>query len=53
MIVSILAGAAALVLGVLAEATVGVSWNMHGIGGMVSASLIGAIILWNVRQLKK
>ena len=42
---AILAAIVSLVLGVLAEASVGVRWNMAGIGCMVSVVIMGAFII--------
>ena len=43
---AILAAIVSLVLGVLAEASVGVRWNMAGIGCMVSVVIMGAFIIY-------
>ena len=43
---AILAAIVSLVLGVLAEASVGVRWNMTGIGCMVSVVIMGAFIIY-------
>ena len=43
---AILAAIVSLVLGVLAEASVGVRWNMTGIGRMVSVVIMGAFIIY-------
>lgn len=41
-----------LVVGVLAEATIGVSWNMQGVGTLLGIAIMGAFILWAVRHPK-
>ncbi len=43
---AILAAIVSLVLGVLAEASVGVRWNMTGIGCIVSVAIMGAFIIY-------
>ena len=43
---AILAAIVSLVLGVLAEASVGVRWNMTGIGCIVSVVIMGAFIIY-------
>ena len=43
---AILAAIVSLVLGVLAEASVGVPWNMTGIGCIVSVAIMGAFIIY-------
>ena len=42
-----------LVLGILAEATIGVNFNMAGIGSIVAVAVMGVFILWAVRHGKK
>lgn len=49
----IIAVLATLILGVLTEATIGVRFNMPGIGSMVAVAIMGAFILWAVRHGKK
>lgn len=49
----IIAVLATLILGVLIEATIGVRFNMPGIGSMVAVAIMGAFILWAVRHGKK
>lgn len=41
-----------LAVGVLAEATIGISWNMRGIGTLLGVAIMGAFILWTVRHPK-
>ena len=43
---AILAAIVSLVLGVFAEASVGVRWNMTGIGCIVSVAIMGAFIIY-------
>ena len=43
---AIFAAIVSLVLGVLAEASVGVRWNMTGIGCIVSVAIMGAFIIY-------
>ena len=42
----------ALVVGVIAEATIGVNWNMSGIGTLLTVCIMGAVILWAIRHPK-
>ena len=42
----------ALAIGVLAEATIGIGWNMSGIGTLLAVCIMGAVILWAVRHPK-
>ena len=41
-----------LVVGLVAEATIGVHWNMPGVGTILATSIMGAVILWAVRHPK-
>lgn len=41
-----------LVVGVLAEATIGISWNMRGVGTLLGVVIMGAFILRAVRHPK-
>lgn len=41
-----------LIAGVFAEATIGVRFNMPGIGTMLSVALMGAIIISIIRKKK-
>lgn len=42
-----------LVIGVLAEASIGIEWNIRGIGTLLAVCIMGAVILWAVRHPKK
>lgn len=41
-----------IIAGVLAEATVGVQFNMPGFGVIIAVAVMGAFILWSVRYKK-
>ena len=41
-----------LVVGVLAEATIGITWNMRGVETLLGVAIMGAFILWAVRHPK-
>ena len=41
-----------LAVGVLAEATIGITWNMRGVGTLLGVAIMGAFILWAVRHPK-
>ena len=42
----------ALAVGVLSEATIGINWNMNGIGTLLAVCIMGTAILWAVRHPK-
>ena len=42
----------ALAVGVLSEATIGIDWNMNGIGTLLAVCIMGTAILWAVRHPK-
>ena len=44
----IVAAIITLVVGILAEATIGISWNMRGVGTLLGVAIMGAFILWAV-----
>ena len=46
----IVAAIITLAVGVLAEATIGISWNMRGVGTLLGVAIMGAFILWAVRH---
>ena len=46
----IVAAIITLAVGVLAEATIGISWNMRGVGTLLGVAVMGAFILWAVRN---
>ena len=48
----IIAAIITLVVGILAEATIGISWNMRGVGTLLGVAIMGAFILWAVRHPK-
>ena len=48
----IVAAIITLVVGVLADATIGISWNMRGIGTLLGVAIMGAFIGWAVRHPK-
>ena len=48
----IIAAVITLVVGVLAEATIGISWNMRGVGTLLGVAIMGSFILWAVRHPK-
>ena len=48
----IVAAIITLAVGVLAEATIGISWNMRGVGTLLGVAIMGAFILWAVRYPK-
>ena len=41
-----------LIVWVLSEATIGISWNMSGIGTGLAVCIMGTAILWAVRHPK-
>ena len=43
----------ALAAGVSAEATIGIRWNMDGIGTLLAVCIMGTAILWAVRHPKE
>lgn len=53
LVMVIIAVLATLILGILTEGTIGVRFNMPGIGSMVTVAVMGAFILWAVRHSKK
>ena len=42
----------ALVVGIFSEATIGINWNMNGIGTLLAVCIMGTAILWAVRHPK-
>ena len=46
MLKAILTLIVTLFLGVLAEGTIGTSWNMPGIGAIVATAVMGAFIIY-------
>ena len=48
----IIAAVITLVVDVLAEATIDISWNMRGAGTLLGVAIMGAFILWAVRHTK-
>ena len=42
-----------IVVGVFSEVTIGTSWNMHGIGGILAVAVMGTFILWSIRHKKE
>ena len=48
----ILAAFIVLIIGALAEVTIGSSWNMPGIGTLLAVCIMGGVILWTVRHPK-
>ncbi len=41
-----------IISGVIAEGTIGVAFNMPGIGPIVSITVMGSFILWSIRRKK-
>lgn len=42
-----------IIIGVYAEAWIGVKFNMPGIGTIVAAAFVGSIILWTLRHKER
>lgn len=41
-----------LVVGVLAEATIGINFNMPGVGAIIAVAIMGAIIIHIIKSKK-
>ena len=48
----IVAAIITLAVGILAEATIGITWNMRGVETLLGVAIMGAFILWAVRHPK-
>jgi len=49
----ILAGVITFFICLMAEASIGVRWNMPGIGTLLAVCILGTFILWAVRHPKQ
>lgn len=51
--IELFAALATLAVGVLFEATIGIKWNMRGMGTLLAVCILGGLILWAVRHPKE
>ena len=42
-----------VIVGLLAEATIGVKFNMPGFGVLIGVAIMGTFILWSIRHRHK